>query len=192
MRRSVKSGMCFVAVVVLVGTSLAARPAAAQSVAEPKTWTVTPFLGASMGLGDPANNDSLGIGAAVAYDWTSNLGFEGEVGYLFDVAGDTDALDWSVTNVSANAIYHFNVRHVTPYATFGIGFEHSSLDITDPDILALYPASSTEVSYNFGGGVKYPITPRLLVRGDIRRFNANDLAPDYWRAYGGVTFRVGR
>ena len=121
----------------------------------------------------------------------SNLGFEGELGYLFDVAGDTDALDWSVTNVSANAIYHFDVRRFTPYATFGLGFEHSGLDIKDPDILALYPPSSTEITYNFGGGVKYPITPRLLVRGDIRRFNANDLAPDYWRAYGGVTFRVG-
>ena len=191
MRRSVKSDMCFMAVV-LVGTLLGARPAAAQSVAEPKTWTVTPFLGASMGLGDPANNDSLGIGAAVAYDWTSNLGFEGEFGHLFDVAGDTDALDWSVTNVSANAIYHFDVRRFTPYATFGIGFEHSSLDIKDPNILALFPASSTEVSYNFGGGVKYPITPRLLVRGDIRRFNTNDLAPDYWRVYGGITYRVGR
>jgi hypothetical protein len=40
--------------------------------------------------------------------------------------------------------------------------------------------------------VKYPITPRLLARGDLRRFNANDLAPDYWRLYGGITFRVGR
>ena len=187
---SVKSGM-FVMIVVLV-TAVLARPAAAQSVAEPKTWTVTPFLGGSMGLGDPANNDSLGIGVAVAYDWTSNVGFEGEFGHLFDVAGDTDALDWSVTNVSANAIYHFDVRRFTPYATFGIGFERSNLDIKEPNILALFPASSTEVSYNFGGGVKYPIAPRLLLRGDLRRFNANDLAPDYWRVYAGVTFRVGR
>ena len=191
MRSCVKSGIFFMTVL-FVGTALNARPAAAQSVAEPKTWTVTPFLGASMGLGDPANNDSLGLGVAVAFDWTSNLGFEGELGYLFDVAGDTDTLDWSVTNVSANAIYHFDVRRFTPYATFGIGFEHSGLDIKDPDILALYPPSSTEISYNFGGGVKYPINPRLLIRGDIRRFNVNDLAPDYWRAYGGVTFRVGR
>ena len=187
---SVKSGM-FVMIVVLV-TAVLARPAAAQSVAEPKTWTVTPFLGGSMGLGDPANNDSLGIGVAVAYDWTSNVGFEGEFGHLFDVAGDTDALDWSVTNVSANAIYHFDVRRFTPYATFGIGFERSNLDIKEPNIRALFPASSTEVSYNFGGGVKYPIAPRLLLRGDLRRFNANDLAPDYWRVYAGVTFRVGR
>jgi len=188
-RSYVKPGIFFMTFM-LIGAS--AHPAAAQSVAEPRTWTVTPFLGTSMGLGDPANNDSLGLGVAVGYDWTSNLGFEGELGRLFDVAGDTDDLDWSITNFNGNVLYHFDVRRVTPYATFGLGFERSSLDVKNPDLLALYPGSSTEVSYNFGGGVKYPVTPRLLLRGDLRRFNANDLAPDYWRLYGGVTFRVGR
>jgi opacity protein-like surface antigen len=167
------------------------RPAAAQSVAEARTWTVTPFLSTSIDLGHPAENDSLGVGVAVAYDWTSNLGFEGEFSHLFDVAGDTNDVDWSITNFSANAVYHFDVRRVTPYATFGIGFERSSLDVR-PDVLALFGPSSTEVSYNFGGGVKYPLKPRILVRGDLRRFNANDLAPDYWRLYGGIIFRMGR
>ena len=189
MRSCVKSGIFFIALLVSVA---GVRPALAQSVAEPRTWTVTPFLGASMGLGDPANNDSLAIGVAFAYDWTSNLGFEGELGHLFDVAGETDDVDWSITNFSGNAVYHFDVRRFTPYATFGIGLERSNLNIENPDILALYPESSTEISYNFGGGVKYPLARRLLVRGDLRRFNANDLAPDYWRLYGGVTFRVGR
>src|SRR5512145_2262855 len=101
----------FFVTVLIVGTVLGARPASAQAVAEPKTWTVTPFLGGSMGLDDPANNDSLGIGAAVAYDLTSNLGFEGELGYLFDVAGDSAALDWSITNVAGNVIYHFDVKN---------------------------------------------------------------------------------
>ena len=171
---------------------VAVRPAAAQSIAEPRTWSVNPFLGSSLGMGDPANNDSFGLGFAVGYDWTSNLGFEGELSHLFDVAGESADLDWSITNFSANAIYHFDVRRVTPYATFGLGFERSNLDIEDPNILALYPSSSTEISYNFGGGVKYPITPRLVARGDVRRFNSNDLAPDYWRLYAGLTFRVGR
>lgn len=189
MRSGVKSGIFFITCV-LIG--LAARPAAAQSLAEPRTWTVTPFLGTSIGLGDPANNDSLGLGVAFAYDLTSNLGFEGEIGHLFDVAGDTDGVDWSITNVSGNAIYHFDVRRVTPYATFGLGFERSSIDVKDPAITMLTIGSSSEVAYNFGGGAKYAITPRLIARGDLRRFHANDLAPDYWRLYGGITFRVGR
>jgi opacity protein-like surface antigen len=187
-RSCVKPGIFFM----LVSLLGAAHSLQAQSVTEPGAWTVTPFLGSSIGLGDPANHDSMAIGVAFAYDLTSHLGFEGDVGHLFDVAGDTDDVDWSVTNVSANAVYHFDVRRVTPYATFGIGFERSSLDVRNPDPLALVTPSSTEVTYNFGGGVKYPATPKLLIRGDLRRFQANDLAPDYWRLYGGVTFTVAR
>jgi len=189
-RISVKSSISFLSLILAI--TAGTTNAAAQSIAEPRTWTVSPFLGTSMGLGDPANNDSLGLGVSVEYDWTSNLGFEGEFGHLFDVAGETDAVDWSVTNFSANALYHFDVKRVTPYATFGIGFERSAIDVKNPDVLALTIPSSTEIAYNFGGGVKYPITPRLLARGDLRRVNANDQAPDYWRLYGGLTFRVGR
>jgi hypothetical protein len=48
------------------------------------------------------------------------------------------------------------------------------------------------VAFNFGGGVKYPINDRLLARADVRRFQANDQAPDYWRLYGGLTWVVKR
>ena len=30
------------------------------------------------------------------------------------------------------------------------------------------------------------------MRGDLRRFQSNDLAPDYWRLYGGITFILGK
>ena len=190
MSTGIKLSISFMSLVFLI--TAGAANAGAQSVAEARTWTVSPFLGTSMGLGDPANNDSLGLGVSVEYDWTPNLGFEGELGHLFDVAGDTDAVDWSITNVSANAVYHFDVKRVTPYATFGIGFERSAIDVKNPEALALTIPSSTEIAYNFGGGVKYPITSRLLARGDLRRVNANDQAPDFWRLYGGLTFRVGR
>lgn len=159
----------------------------AQSVAEPKTWTLTPFLSASFG----ASNDlgsSLGLGAAIGYDLTSNLGFEAELGYVFDVAGENANVDWSLTNFGANAVYHFDVRRITPYATFGLGLEHSNLKIDNPDLLALVQPDSTEVTYNFGGGLKYPVTDRFLARADLRRFQANDLAPDHWRLYGGLTW----
>ena len=71
-----------------------ATPATAQSVARPKTWTVAPFLATSMGISDDAGaENSLGVGVGVGYDLTSNIGFEGEFGYLFDVAGDTDIVE---------------------------------------------------------------------------------------------------
>ncbi len=56
---------------------------------------------------------SLGVGGAIAYDWTRNLGFEFELGRVFDVAGEEAALDISLTTISANFVYHFDVVHVT-------------------------------------------------------------------------------
>lgn len=169
-----------------------AAPAAAQSVARERTLTVTPFLGTTAGISEEAGNSAL-LGVAVGYDWTSNLGFEGEIAHLFDVAGDNADIDWSVTNFSANAIYHFDVVRVTPYATFGIGFQRSGFEVTNPDPLALViDRSGTEVAFNFGGGVKYALNDRFLARGDLRRFQANDDSPDYWRLYGGITWQLSR
>ena len=183
------------AVVGVVGVSLGAANRAlaqtTQSVVEPNTVTVTPFLSAGFGTSQDLGG-SLGIGVGVGYDLTRNLGFEGEISHLFDVLGDDANLDWSVTNYSANGVYHFDVDRVTPYATLGIGLEHVGRSVKNPDPLALYPASSTEVSFNFGGGVKYSLSERFLVRADLRRFQSTDLSPDHWRLYGGVTFWVKR
>lgn len=174
--------------------ALAFVPVAAngQSVAEPNTITVTPFLSASFGTSGGAGN-SLGLGAAVGYDLTRNLGFEFEVGRAFDIAGDDANLDWSLTNFSVNALWHFDVPgRITPYGTFGLGWERSNLSFEDPDPLALTIPSSTELAWNIGGGVKTEINDRFLARGDLRRFQANDFAPDHWRLYGGVTFFIKR
>lgn len=176
-----------------------AAPAAAQSLAEPDTWTVTPFLSSSIDVGmprpgefgNPDLDNSVGIGAAIGYDLTHNVGFEGEVSHLFDTAGSTDAVDWAVSNFSVNGIYHFDVKRVTPYATFGIGVARSSFDRKGGGGNELErELSSTEVAVNFGGGVKYPLNRRWVVRGDLRRFQANDQAPDFWRLYGGVTITI--
>jgi opacity protein-like surface antigen len=178
----------FLAVVLL---ALTCAPAAAQTVPEPRTWTITPFLQTSIGIGDPAPDDSPGLGVAVAYDWTSRLAFEGEISHLFDIAGDTADIDWSVTNFTANAVYHFDTKYVTPYATFGLGMERSSEDLKTTDALALYADySASEFAFNFGGGIKRDINDRWKVRVDLRRFQANDVAPDLWRLYGGLTYRL--
>ena len=171
-------------------------PAAAhaQAVTEPNTITVTPFISTSFGVSNELSS-SLGVGAAVSYDWTRRLGFEFEVGRVFDVAGDTANVDWALTNISGNVVYHIPAGpRVTPYATAGLGWERSSIDVdtNDPVALSLVSPSSTEVAWNFGGGVKYPLTERILARGDLRRFQVNDLAPDHWRLYGGITFWIKR
>lgn len=165
-----------------------------QSVAEPRSVTATPFIGVSFGTGS-GRSSSIGLGGAVGYDLTANLGFEAELGHVFDIVSDTDFVDWSLTNFSFNAVYHFDVVRVTPYATFGLGFERSSISADDTpqpaNELSLIP-SSTEIAYNFGGGIKYKIGDNMLARADLRRFQANDFAPDHWRIYGGVTFVLRR
>jgi opacity protein-like surface antigen len=177
--------------VVLVVTFLHSAGASAQSLAEPKTVTLTPFISAGFGSSDGLGG-SPGVGVAIAYDFTSNLGVEGEFTHLFDVAGNDPNVDSSVQNYNANAIYHFDVKHATPYATFGLGVEHLGRSVKNPDTLALYAPPSTEIAYNFGGGVKFPLSQNFLVRGDMRRFQANDLAPNYWRLYGGLTWWIKR
>ena len=170
---------------------IAAAPVRAQTLPEAGTVTVTPFLHTSIGIGDPAPDNSMGLGVAAAYDWTPRLAVEAEISHLFDVAGESALVDWPITNFSINGVYHFDTPYVTPYATLGIGFEHSGYSLEESDVLALVPdLSGTEITFNFGGGAKYRLTDKWQVRADLRRFQANDIAPDYWRLYAGLTYRV--
>ena len=180
----------FIVIIMALG---APAPASAQSpssearsMAEPNTVTVTPFLTGSFGTSDDLGG-SIGLGVGVGYDFTRNLGVEGEIGHAFDVLGNDANVDSPVTNYSANGIYHFEVRHVTPYATFGLGVEHVGRSIKNPDPLILYAPASTELAYNFGGGVKNPLSDKFTLRADLRRFQSVDLSPCFWRLYGGVT-----
>lgn len=170
-------------------------PVAAQSLTavEPGSITATPFLSVGFGVSDDLDS-SLSIGGAIGYDLTRNLGFEFDVSRLFDVVGDNDDVDWSVTNITGNVLYHFAIPRQSwvPYGAFGIGWERSSPDYDDPDPLALRIGPSTEVVWNIGGGVKVPLTERFVARGDLRRFQSNDTAPDFWRLAGGLTFWIKR
>jgi opacity protein-like surface antigen len=182
---------------VLIATlSFIPSQAEAQAAIEPNTVTVTPFISTSFGVSNEPETDlnsSLGVGFAVGYDWTRRLGFEFDLGRVMDVRGDDDNIDWSLLNISGNVLYHFPAGpRFTPYATAGLGWERSGIDIEDPDPVALPLESSTEFAWNFGGGVKYPLNERIVARGDIRRFQVTDLAPDHWRLYGGITFWIKR
>jgi opacity protein-like surface antigen len=181
----------FAAVLIASVVLVAPSRASAQNLPEARTWSVTPFLHTSIGIGDPAPGNSIGLGVAVSYDWTSRLAFEGELGHLFDVADDTTDVDWSVSNFSANALYRFDTKYVTPYVTLGLGVEHTSFDAeaTDPASTAL-DLSGTEFAVNFGGGFTRLLNDRWAARADLRHFQSNDASPDYWRLYGGLTWRI--
>lgn len=181
-----------VAALCAAGFVFAAVPARAQSPVEPGAWSATPFLSVSFG-GD--GDTSLGLGGAFAYDWTRALGVEGELAYVFDLAGDTAVVDWSTLGGSVSVVYHYPLEQQTwiPYGRFGLGFVRSSIDLGDiglPDELDLPTISSTELAIHYGGGVKIALTDRTHARVDLRYTNGLDDAPDGFRLYGGVGFRV--
>lgn len=180
------------ALALAAATALAA--AAQTPVSEPGTWTVTPFL--SVTFGGDGDTASLGLGGAAGYDLTEVLSLEGELGYVFDLMGNADAADWSLLSLHVNALYHFPLENgMAPYAAAGIGFGRSAQKLDGAAQTALTAgssATSTEVGFNLGGGLKAPLTDRLAARGDIRYFNYNDDAPDGFRLYGGLTWRLGR
>jgi OmpA-OmpF porin, OOP family len=178
-------------VMVLAAGLATASAAQAQPSAlpEPNTFDLTPFIGFGFGYSDgfDVSDGTFLLGVAGAYNFTTQLAVEGELGIIPDIAGDTPDLDISVQTFSANGVYHFDTRSaVVPYATLGLGFGRIGVDSTSGD------DSNTEFAFNLGGGVKYPINDRLAVRGDVRYFNVNDLNPNFWRIYGGVTFRLGQ
>lgn len=168
----------------------------AQSIAEARSFTATPFINLTFGTSGETTTSSLGIGGAFGYDVTSNLGFEAELGHIFDVHGDSDTLDWSLTTITGNVVYHFDVLRVTPYAAAGLGVQGSGVSTADTQpagsSTTVTSASDTEIVFNFGGGIKYKLSDRMQARADLRRFQANDLSPDHWRLYGGITFVLRR
>ena len=89
-------------------------------------------------------------------------------------------------------MYHFtgNDRFL-PYATAGLGLMRTSTDI-ELGSNEIVDASNEELAFNVGGGLKAHLTRRAHLRGDIRFFNGGDVDDNFWRAYGGVTFMLGR
>ncbi len=166
-----------------------ALPASAQTTnapaVEPGTWSVTPFL--SLTFGGDGDSTSLGLGGAAGYDFTDVLSAEGELAYIFDLAGDSDSADWSVLSLSGNALYHFPLENgMAPYATAGLTLARSNLSIAGTT------TNTAEFGVNLGGGIKMPFTDRLTARADLRYFKYIDTAPDGFRIYGGLTWRVRR
>ncbi|HEX6324673.1 MAG TPA: porin family protein [Vicinamibacterales bacterium] len=169
---------------------LSTAPAAAQTtspVVEAGTWSATPFL--SFTFGGNGDTTSLGVGGAAAYDLTDLFSVEGELAFVFDLVGDNDDVDWSVLTAGGNVLYHFPLANgMAPYATAGLGFARSSFSAPEPALTD----DATEFGFNFGGGLKAPLTDTLAARGDIRYFKYIDEGPDGWRVYGGLTWKLRR
>jgi len=154
-------------------------------------FTVTPYIG--VGFSGDLDQGSFAIGVAGGYVYNRRLSFEGDWNYLpsFENHGfvELDSSEWSLTG---NVLYHFAGRAFVPYAAFGIGFGHGSIDDESGVVPAGFATSSNEFVWNFGGGVERRFHERMAFRGDLRYFFGGDYVPDFWRLSAGVTFDLGK
>jgi hypothetical protein len=163
---------------------LAPATAAAQSPLEAEGWFVSPLLGITL---DPDADPSLSVAFAGGHPITPTLAIEGELGHVFDMAPDDRDVDSSLTTVHAAVLYFFESEFVAvPYVAGGLGLGRFSHQVTNP------PASidATELGFNLGAGITYPVADRAWVRGDFRYFKHIDNIPSTWRFSAGVVLTV--
>jgi len=173
-------------VVILAAVLMMAVPeiAHAQPPLSRDTWLISGALGLAL---DADANASLTVHGAAAYPLTSELAIEGELGHVFDMAPGNVSVDASLTTFHATALYFLNTSYVlTPYLAAGIGAGKFSID---------FPGSAkfsqTEIGFNLGGGVTYPVGKASYFRGDFRYFKHIDDVPSVWRFTGGIAVRIG-
>jgi opacity protein-like surface antigen len=157
---------------------------------EPEGFTITPFIG--LGFAGDFENSPTAFGFAAGYGITERVSVEGDLYFAPDgEQGELIEFDTSIWSLSANVLYHFGGEDFTPYVAGGLGIlgadvDAEALGLTDDD-------TSTEFAWNWGGGIKTALSDRFGLRADLRFFNGDDLAPDHWRLFGGVTIRnIGR
>ena len=172
-------------VVILMTALLVSMPNAAhaQPPLQKDTWLLSGALGLAV---DGDGNSSLTLAGAAAFPLTSQLAVEGELGHVFDISPDTPDVDTRVTTVHGSALYFFNTPYVlTPYVAAGLGVGKYSIDTPGASF------GTTELGFNFGGGVTYPLGSSSFFRGDVRVFKHIDDVPIIWRFTGGVAIRIG-
>ena len=147
----------FARAVALIGR--AAAPAHAQSVAEANSVTVTPFVGVTFGGIGRISAAALASAGRSATTGRRTSASNSSSAVCSTSPGKTTILDIPLTTISGNFVYHFDVVHVTPYATVGLGWERCGINLDDVDE---DPDGETEIAWNFGGGVKIPINSRVL------------------------------
>ena len=156
--------------------------ARAQSPVEAGAWTVSPLLGIAF---DSDGDASLSLAGAVDYHVTPEFALEGELGHVFDTAPDDANVDASLTTAHASVLYFFDAA-LHPYVAAGIGAGHFSVAVRAPRA----SFDTTEIGFNLGAGVIYPLDDGLGVRGDFRYFKHIDNVPSSWRLSGGITLKL--
>ena len=172
----------------MVGTSRAA---------EAQTF-LTPFAGVTFNGDAPGNQFSTGVALTVQ---GKVAGFELELGYTPDFFKESsDVLligDSNVTTLMGSLIVGVGEGPIRPYGIAGVGLLRTRVG----DTTLFQGITTNEFGLNAGFGVIGMVSDRVGLRGDVRYFrrlqdpsddNSIDVAIgqfDFWRAYGGVSFK---
>jgi opacity protein-like surface antigen len=158
---------------------------------EPEGFTITPFVG--LGFAGDFENSPTALGVAAGYGFTDRMTVEGDLYFAPDgEQGEPIEFNSSIWSLSANLLYHFaGQTGFTPYVVGGLGL--LSADTNAEELGFVIDDTSTQFAWNWGGGAKSALSDRFALRADLRFFNGDELAPDHWRLFGGVTIRnIGR
>jgi len=164
---------------------LAACPgvASAQSPLAADTWLLSPSIGIAF---NPDGDPSLSAAVGAGYPVTPTFAVEGELGHLFDMASDDPGVDASLTTVHGSLLYFLETGGpVLPYFAAGLGVGRYSVDAPP------FEGGTTELGFNLGAGVTYPMADNVWLRGDFRYFKHIDEVPSAWRFSIGVTLPLG-
>ena len=158
---------------------------------EPEGFTLTPFIG--LGFAGDFENSPTAFGVAGGYGITEHVSLEGDLYFAPDgEQGEPTEFGTSIWSLSANVLYNFSGQTgFTPYLAGGVGMLSATAEAEDLGLAE--DDTSKEFAWNWGGGAKTALSDRWGLRVDLRFFNGDELVPDHWRLFGGVTIRnIGR
>lgn len=198
----------FIGVFIIIGFALAASVASAQeSGGSAGTVEVSAFPGGGILFTQSSSGSDFtnyALGGSLTYNFNRFVGVEGEGGGTFGInqkidlrGGQQSVKPPNTLAYNGNAIVYptGNDHSFVPYATGGIGgltqFDRRQLGVND---------TTTFLTGNVGGGVKYYLNDRWGVRADYRFFavRSKDDAPSFFaqetryghRVYGGIVLNV--
>jgi len=170
---------CWTAVA-LTAALVTVTPATAQI--RPGAITLSPLAGGYAFDGDQNLEDRAVYGLGVGYDLSKRWGLE-LMGNYIDSRSDQGRGDNQISSLRADALYYFRPgKRLVPYLSAGAGGIHF-----DPD----YHSSSTDPLVDLGAGIKYFLSPRVALRGDLRNIDSFDDSETNWSAAGGLTLLFG-
>ena len=169
---------------ILLGTALAAVPAAAQDEAgrsEVSVQALGSFVKSTTQNGVPQSaTNSGGVLASYRFFFADSHGVEVNYGYSlntqsYGLASGPLGVKSDQHEVTAAYVYRHAMRHFTPFVEAGVG----ALVFAPTD--AAEASTQARAAFVYGGGADFNITHRIFLRAEYRGFVYNsptfDLAP---------------